>query len=74
VLDRTLGKPTVAITGPDGGAIRHEHAPGLSPRALDIMEEIRLALEGADATGANAERDLERARTEQLGYRCATAA
>lgn len=44
ILDRSLGKPAVAITGADGGAIRHEH--GMSEAAERIAEEIARALLG----------------------------
>jgi hypothetical protein len=44
ILDRHLGRPSVAITGADGGAIRHEH--GMSEAAERIAEEIARALLG----------------------------
>lgn len=48
ILDRHIGKPAVAITGEDGGPIRHEH--GMSEAAERIAEEIARALlgEGGD--------------------------
>jgi hypothetical protein len=44
ILDRHLGKPAVAITGADGGAIKHEH--GMSEAAERIALEIAMALLG----------------------------
>jgi hypothetical protein len=44
VLDRALGKPAQAITGPDDGPIRHEH--GMSPAAERIAADIAAALLG----------------------------
>ena len=63
LLDRTLGKPAVAVTGADGGALRHEHT-GFTPAVLGIIDEIRASLEGdGEASGA---KDIAAIRREQL--------
>jgi hypothetical protein len=58
VLDRALGKPAQAITGPDDGPIRHEH--GMSPAAERIAEEIAASLSGEGDDGAEAGRPTDR--------------
>ena len=66
ILDRALGKPAQAITGPDGGAIEVAH--GLSPRAAEIAADIAKALRGEGEPGAGGgwATDREAALAEQV--------